>query len=85
MAIITGEQIRRIREQIGLTQAQLGEKLDVSANTVARWERGEIEPEHPRMLWCALQYIRGQSPNPKAAAELAVMHSELMKRINRRD
>jgi transcriptional regulator with XRE-family HTH domain len=30
------------REDFGLTQKQLAEKLGVTANTVARWERGEL-------------------------------------------
>src|SRR5262249_29996746 len=53
-------------------------KLDVSGNTIARWERGELEPEHPRMLWCALEYIRGQYISPQASAELAMRHQKLM-------
>lgn len=36
-----GEELRRRREDLGLTQAKLAEVLMVAANTVARWERGE--------------------------------------------
>ena len=32
---------------LGLSQMELAEKLTVSQNTIARWERGELEPEHP--------------------------------------
>ena len=42
------EKIRNIREKLKLTQAELGERLGVAGNTVARWERGEVQPEHPR-------------------------------------
>lgn len=35
--------LRKIRGDI--TQEQLGEALGVSANTVSRWERGEVKPK----------------------------------------
>ena len=38
-----GDELRRIRERLGWTQVRLAEELDVTANTVARWERGEIQ------------------------------------------
>ena len=36
--------IKSRRKNIGLTQKELAEKVGVSMNTVARWERGENEP-----------------------------------------
>jgi len=38
------EPLRDTRTARGLTQAQLAEGLGVSANTLARWERGEVSP-----------------------------------------
>ncbi len=38
------EKIRAERVRRGMTQADLGERLRVAANTVARWERDEMEP-----------------------------------------
>lgn len=35
-----GEKLKEKRAELGLTQAQLAEILDVKPNTVARWERG---------------------------------------------
>ncbi len=81
MANISSEQIKGIREKLGLTQAQLGEKLSVSANTIARWERGELEPEHPGMLMLALQYLRSTHIRPEVSAELAARHLKLMKKM----
>lgn len=37
--------IRRLREQRGLTQKQLADKLFVSDNVVSKWERGESLPD----------------------------------------
>ena len=42
---VTGNTIRRLREARGLTQAQLGEKIDVSSKTVSKWETGKGLPD----------------------------------------
>ncbi|HEY2908668.1 MAG TPA: helix-turn-helix transcriptional regulator [Gemmataceae bacterium] len=39
-----GSALRRVREEKGLTQKALGEGAGVHPNTVARMERGEVEP-----------------------------------------
>ena len=44
---MTGEQLRRIRMRLDLTQAELGKRLAVTANTVARWERNEVGISEP--------------------------------------
>lgn len=50
-----GATIHRYRTALGLTQVQLGEHFDVSANTIARWERDEVTPEAPGMVMYALR------------------------------
>ena len=40
-----GNQIAVLRKQKGLTQAELGERLDVSFQAVSKWERGETLPD----------------------------------------
>ena len=37
-----GNELRLIRNRLGLTQVELAQAVDVTANTVARWERGEL-------------------------------------------
>lgn len=37
---MTPEEIRTLREKLGLTQAQLASKLEVAVTTVSRWENG---------------------------------------------
>jgi DNA-binding transcriptional regulator YiaG len=39
---MTGKQIQTIRLRLGLTQAELAEKLGVARNTVTRWESETI-------------------------------------------
>ncbi len=37
----TGRLITRLRMNLGLTQAQLAQRLDVTDKAVSKWERGE--------------------------------------------
>jgi DNA-binding transcriptional regulator YiaG len=80
---IKGEEIRRIREQIGMSQAQLGEKLDVSQNTIARWEREDIKPEHPGMLILALEHLKMTHMSPELEKKLLERRARLMKNLGR--
>ena len=41
-----GNELRLIRNRLGLTQVELAQAVDVAANTVARWERGELRVSH---------------------------------------
>ena len=43
-------ELRARRQRLGLSQAQLAGQLGVAANTVARWERGELRASHPRSV-----------------------------------
>lgn len=38
-----GDKIKFHRNQLGLTQTQLGERLGVQKNAVSKWERGRVE------------------------------------------
>ena len=42
-----GGTLKRIRKRLGLTQSALAERLGVSPNTVARWERNEVPIREP--------------------------------------
>ncbi len=44
---VTGNEVRRIRKQLGLTQAALAKVLGVTASTAARWEQGVFAPREP--------------------------------------
>lgn len=43
-AAVVGEAVRRARQALGWTQAQLAEAAGFSANYIARLERGELGP-----------------------------------------
>ena len=42
---VTGAVIKKLREQKGMTQAQLAEKIFVSSKTVSKWETGQGFPD----------------------------------------
>ncbi len=53
---VSGEEVRKSRHLLGLTQKELGEALGIAGNTVARWERGERQcPPHVSL---ALKYLK---------------------------
>ena len=39
-----GEEVRRLREERGLSQRQLGERMGASQSVIARLEAGGVEP-----------------------------------------
>ena len=41
---LTGDQIRRAREALRMTQQELADELGVGLRTIGRWERGESAP-----------------------------------------
>ena len=55
---MTGEEFRRRREALRLTQTQLADKFGVALRTLQYWERAISLPAH---LWLALAEIERQS------------------------
>jgi transcriptional regulator with XRE-family HTH domain len=49
--------LREQRTRLHLSQAALAEALGVARNTVARWERAEIEIRHPALIRMALDRL----------------------------
>lgn len=45
-----GENIVFLRKRNGLTQESLSERINVSRQTIAKWERGESEPDCQSLL-----------------------------------
>lgn len=44
---MTGKELIALRHKLGLTQAALAEKIGVTKNSVARWEREELGMREP--------------------------------------
>lgn len=44
-----GERIGRLRQEKGLTQVALAEKLGISSQAISKWERGQAFPDVSRL------------------------------------
>lgn len=55
----TGEFIRCLRKEKGLTQEQLAECFYVSSRTVSRWETGNNMPDVDTLIELALYALNG--------------------------
>jgi transcriptional regulator with XRE-family HTH domain len=55
---MAGVQLRKERNRLGLGQAILADALGVTANTVARWERGEMNIARPQLIEAALHNLK---------------------------
>ena len=53
-----GDTFRRKRERLGLTQEELGRRLDIARMTIYRYESGETSI--PKAVEMALQFIESQ-------------------------
>lgn len=62
MAVMTiGDRIRMARESVGMTQAELAERLGVEPPSVSRWESGGYSPRPSRLAEMAK--ILGRPPD----------------------
>ncbi|MFW7526647.1 helix-turn-helix transcriptional regulator [Vibrio ostreicida] len=64
------ENIKRLREEKGVTQADMGKSVKASAKTVMNWESGKTEPKASelvliaRKLGVSVNEILGEENNP---------------------
>jgi DNA-binding transcriptional regulator YiaG len=67
---LNGNEIRFLRKQMGISQDELAEILNVADQTVARWEKGEFEIPGPAELLVRLVFLSDILPhiNPKELA-----------------
>lgn len=45
LRLVVASKLIKLRQEAGLTQAELGEKLNYSDKTISKWERGESIPD----------------------------------------
>lgn len=65
-ASMSGDELRRRREALGMTQEKLAISLGVAANTVARWERGERTiPAHLPLALQTIEREQGKKGSKK--------------------
>ena len=61
---MTGEEFRELRRKTGLNQRQLGERLGIPTNTIARWERGEVGIRHGGLVRLAMLHLQEDPSRP---------------------
>lgn len=54
---MTPKELLSRRRDLGMSQAELAKELGIPANTIARWERGELTIARPQMLGLAIRCI----------------------------
>ena len=65
-----GERIRKSRNLAGLSQSQLGDRIETDANTISRWERDSISPKVETIIKIAhalntsVSYLLGETDDP---------------------
>ncbi|MBS6476063.1 MAG: helix-turn-helix transcriptional regulator [Clostridiales bacterium] len=81
------EQLKQLREERNLTQAQLAKELDVSQGTIGNWERGIREPDFKTVKMLAdyfevtTDYLLGHEAAKNAAAQAsAYQYSMILNR-----
>lgn len=66
-----GEELRRRRRALAMTQTELAERLGLTQNTVSRWEKGAAVIGHPPMLDLALRALEFDAAIRKVGRELS--------------
>ena len=56
---MSGDEFRKVRKAMGLSQDALSKMIDVSTRGVRRWENGEVAI--PKIAELALRYLAEQS------------------------
>lgn len=65
---MSGAEIRQLRQQLGLTQAQFGQLLGVHSLTVARWEKGDATSPSPHHIALMQSFAAARSRQPDIGA-----------------
>jgi transcriptional regulator with XRE-family HTH domain len=60
---MTGTQLKERRTALGLTQQALADLWDTEQATISKWETGDHEIKHPRILDDALKHLEGRKAN----------------------
>lgn len=64
------EKLRRLRENMGLQQKEVADRLGVNPSAVTRWESGEKRPDLVNLVKLAdlynvsIDYLMGRTENP---------------------
>ena len=60
---MTSQEFKTIRQQLGLTQAELAETMGMTQQAVSRIERGERQPT--KQQWAFIAHLKGNKHENK--------------------
>ena len=82
--VLAPKEIKFLRDHMGLTQAQLGARLRVSDQTIARWEKGETQPiPGAADLVLRVLFLASAAAQPEGGKILTALNDLLEKIIER--
>lgn len=67
----SGKELRFLREEMDMTQSELGRRLGVSSQSVARWEKGQTESIGAAVFGVRVLYLMSLLPQERVAEILA--------------
>ena len=70
MKMILSEKIIMLRKKYGWSQEELAERLDISRQSVSKWESGETGSTAERELESAVESMSGTDQNGNTVFEL---------------
>lgn len=73
----SGKELRFLREEMDMTQAEIGRLLGVSSQSVARWEKGQTESIGAAVFGVRVLYLMSLLPQEKVAEILIDFASRL--------
>jgi DNA-binding transcriptional regulator YiaG len=78
------KEVRFLRQHMDLTQAELGARLRVSDQTVARWEKGETPLSGPADLMLRVLFLASKCAQPQGGKVLEHM-TKILDELRERD
>jgi transcriptional regulator with XRE-family HTH domain len=75
------EKLKELRNELGITQKELGALLGISSNTIARYERNEVQPQHSKTLELAILQLRMTPKLKKSVSRLMMSRERLAKLV----
>lgn len=73
----SGKELRFLRDEMDMTQAELGRLLGISSQSVARWEKGQTESIGAAIFGVRVLYLLSLMPQEQVSSALAELKGKL--------
>lgn len=78
-----GKRLKQVREENGLSQTEIAQKLGINQNTVSSWEVGRTQPKHETIITlcglygCTYEHLTGTKQHDKGDVSLTDILAKL--------